>query len=301
MISRNGKKWTSISSTNLQKVSDNKLLSGKTKDLVRNSKKEIAGAKEISDKVDVVFIAMHGPFGEDGTIQGMLELAGVKYTGPGVLASALGMDKLMFRKVMSSLAILYPKYIALKKGEKITNIRKRLGSPPYFVKPHNQGSSVGCHLVKTEKEVVKAVQDAWKFSDVALVDKYIDGIEITCGIIGNNKPIVLPLVEIVPLRGEYFDYDSKYTESGAEEVVPARLPTKITSKVQEIALKVYKELGCKGFSRVDFILKDMKEPYVLEINTIPGLTPMSLLPKAAMGAGYSYSSFLDKIIHYAIE
>jgi len=301
LISRDGKKWKYISTTDLLKTSNDTLLSGDTKAMVKKSKKEISGARQIAGNVDVVFIAMHGPFGEDGTVQGMLELAGVKYTGPGVLASALGMDKLIFRKMLSSMGVPFPKYVPLKKSDKKVDLKKHLGPPPYFIKPHNQGSSVGCYLAKKEEEVTKAVRKAWKYSEIALVDEYIEGIEVTCGVIGNEKPIALPLVEIVPLKGEYFDYESKYTESGADEIVPARLPKTVTKNIQDMAVKVYEELGCKGFSRVDFILKNRKDPYVLEINTIPGLTPMSLLPKAALAAGFSYPNFLDKIVKYAVK
>ncbi len=237
-------------------------------------------------KADVVFIAMHGPFGEDGTIQGMLELAGLKYTGSGVTASAIGMDKIIFRKVMRAEGIPVPKSTT---------------KFPCFVKPHNQGSSVGASIVRNEKELAKAIKLARKYSDKVLVEEYLVGKEVTCAVLGNEDPKVLPVIEIVPLKGEFFDYESKYTESGAEEIVPARISKTLTKKVQDMAVKVYKAIGCRGFGRVDFILKDNQHPVVLEINTIPGLTPMSLLPKAAKAAGISYPRLLDRIIRYAIR
>jgi len=237
-------------------------------------------------KTDIVFIAMHGPFGEDGTVQGMLETAGVKYTGSGVLASALGMDKIMFRKIM--------------RAEKIP-VPKSTTRFPCFVKPHNQGSSVGASIARNKKELDAAVKLARRYSDKVLVEEYLSGKEVTCAVLGNENPKALPVIEIVPLKGEFFDYESKYTESGAEEIVPARISKPLTKKVQEIAVKVYKAIGCRGFARVDFILKDNKHPVVLEINTIPGLTPMSLVPKAAKAAGISYSQLLDRIIEYAIK
>lgn len=250
--------------------------------------------------IDVVFIAMHGPYGEDGTIQGMLELLGYKYTGSGVLASAIGMDKIMFRKLMDNEGITIPKYLVVKHGENFKNIHKVLRKTPYFVKPHNQGSSVGASIVHKQKDLGKALKMAHKFSNLALVDEYINGIELTCGIMGNDKPYALPIVEIVA-KNDFFDYESKYTESGAEELVPARINKKLTTKIQNIALQVYKSVGARGFARVDFILKNKKDPYVLEINTIPGLTPMSLFPKEANAAGISYPRLLATIIEYATQ
>ena len=235
---------------------------------------------------DLVFIAMHGPYGEDGTVQGMLELTGMPYTGSGVMASALGMDKLKFRDVMAANGIPIP---------------KTGGTPPLFVKPFNQGSSVGASIVKSKKDLKKAIQLARKYSDRVLVEEYIQGKEVTCAVLGNEKPLALPVIEIVPLKGDFFNYESKYTESGAEEIVPARISKLLTRKVQDMAVKVYKIVGCRGFARVDFILKDGKHPVVLEINTIPGLTPASLIPKAAKAAGISYSQLLDKVINYAIN
>lgn len=258
-------------------------------------------SKKLLSKLDVVFIAMHGPYGEDGTVQGMLELAGIPYTGPGVLASALGMNKIMFRKVLASEKIPIPNYIIVKKGQVAGRVFKALGKLPCFVKPHNQGSSVGASIVRTKKDLAKALNLAYQFSEIALVDEYIKGMEVTCGVLGNENPRPLPLVEIIPKKAEFFDYESKYAESGAEEIVPARISVKLTKKIQKMAIDVYKAIGCKGFSRVDFLLKNERYPVVLEINTIPGLTPMSLLPKAAKAAGISYSQLLDKIIGHALE
>lgn len=301
VVSRDGSKWYLTDRKTLLLQRDPLKLFGSGEDIDFNKgKSKLISLNNIRGKVDVVFIAMHGRFGEDGAVQGMLELAGIPYTGPGVLASALGMDKLMFRKVMSSAGIPIPKYVVFKKGQKISNLNLHLGEYPYFVKPHNQGSSVGNTIVRSRADLKSALNKALEFSDTALIDEYIEGIEITCGILGNENPVALPLVEIKPLKGEFFDYDSKYLESGAEEIVPAIISKKLTKEIQNIALKVYKEIGCRGFSRVDFIVKQGKDPIVLEINTIPGLTPMSLLPKAAEAYGLSFTQLLDKIINYAI-
>lgn len=302
IISRTGETWRITSPAKLLSLKDPLKLRGTSKELIPLESKEIQGAIGVrKEKVDVVFIAMHGPFGEDGTVQGMLEIAGIIYTGSGVLASALGMDKEMFRRIMKAEQLPVPKYVVIEKGEPLGNIFKSLAKPPYFVKPNNQGSSVGASIVKSKSSLSRAISLAYEYGSKALVDEYIHGLEVTCGVLGNNKPIPLPVVEIVPLKGEFFDYESKYTESGAEEIVPARISTMLTKEIQDLAVKVYKAIGARGFSRVDFILKEKRHPVVLEINTIPGLTQMSLLPKAAKEAGITYSNLLDKIIKYALE
>lgn len=300
VISRNGQKWQLTTPRNLLALPDPLLSRGKDKALVNAREINIQRING-TNKVDVVFIAMHGPFGEDGTVQGMLEMAGLTYTGSGVLASALGMDKIMFRKIMLEEKIQIPKHVVLAKSEKYTKIFKTLGKPPYFVKPFNQGSSVGASIVKMNKDLKKALQLAFSYSDFALVDEYIRGMEVTCAILGNNRPYALPLIEIIPKKGEFFDYDSKYSESSSDEIVPARISKALTSKVQDLAITVHKAIGARGFSRVDFILKNERFPVVLEINTIPGLTPISLVPKAANAAGISYPDLLDKIIQYAFD
>lgn len=301
VISKSGTRWTLTNKKSLLKLTDTLSLKGTDKEIVLSESKALQGVNSLSEKkVDLVFIAMHGPFGEDGTVQGMLELVGIPYTGAGVLTSAIGMDKITFRKIMQTENIPIPKYTVVKHGENFKNVHKVLRRPPYFIKPYNQGSSVGASIVKKEKDLGKALKLAHKYAELALVDEYLKGMELTCAVIGNNKPYALPVIEIVP-KNEFFDYESKYTESGAEEIVPARIPKAVAKKIQDIAVKVYKALRCRGFGRVDFILKKGKEPVVLEINTIPGLTPMSLLPKAAKAAGISYSALLDRVINYALE
>lgn len=243
--------------------------------------------------VDVVFIAMHGPYGEDGTVQGFLELLGVPYIGSGVLASALGMDKIISRKIFNEAGLLVPKYQIAKKGKKDKiNIE-----PPLFVKPHNQGSSVGTSFVKNKKDLKKTLKLAWQYSHLALVEEYIEGVEVTASILGNGDPTVLPLTEIVPKK-DFFDYEAKYNENLTDEIVPARISQTLTKKAQRAGLLAYQSIGCKGFGRVDLIIRG-NNAYVLEVNTIPGLTPVSLFPKAAKAAGISYSRLLDKIIQFA--
>lgn len=302
IISRDSGTWRLVSPSNLLNAQNPLDLQGTTKELQVREAKNIPSLRSIeTDEKPIVFIAMHGPFGEDGTIQGMLELSGLSYTGSGVLASALGMDKIMFRKVLGKENIPLPIYIVLEKDEKVINIQKRIGKYPYFIKPSNQGSSVGSSIARNSNQLKKAIREAFKFSKLILVDEYLKGKEVTCALLGNKDPMALPIVEIIPKKGDFFDYKSKYYEGGAEEVVPAKISKKLTKEIQDISIKVHNILGCRGFSRVDFIIKDNKYPVVLETNTIPGLTPMSLFPKAAKAAGISYEKLLEKIIKYAEE
>jgi D-alanine-D-alanine ligase len=301
VISKDGTKWQLTNVESILSLKNPIELKGTNTEIVIQNKRDLGGSISSEKGIDVVFIAIHGPFGEDGTVQGILEASGIPYTGSGILASSLGMDKAMFRKIMIADKIAIPKYVVVDKNDKESYIFKTLGNPPYFVKPVDQGSSVGSSLVKTRKELPKALKDAFKYSDLALVDEYIKGLEVTCAVIGNENPVALPVTEIHPLKGEFFDYKSKYTESGSKEITPARISLSLTKKIQQLSLDVYKAIGCQGFGRVDLIIKNGKTPVVLEINTIPGLTTESLLPKAARAAGISYPKLLDTIINYATK
>ncbi len=299
IISKDGS-WSLTSKNEIANLVNPLDLRGTNKDIRLKKKIKINGVDFITNnKIDVVFIAMHGKFGEDGTIQGLLELTGIPYTGSGVAASAMGMDKDCFRKIMFSEKLPIPKHVVLKKGAKIDKVHKVLGIMPYFVKPVSGGSSVGASIANNLNELKKSIDLAFKYDDRVLVDEYIDGFEVTCAVVGGSTPKALPVVEIRPLKGKFFDYESKYAESGSEEIVPARINQITTKKIQQMSIKVFNLLNCKGFGRVDFILKDNKNPIILEINTIPGLTPMSLFPKAAKAAGVSYSNLLDIIIRNA--
>src|SRR3989338_3720469 len=253
---------------------------------------------KVINKVDVVFIAMHGPYGEDGTIQGLLELIDVPYTGSGVLASALGIDKISSRKLFTHAGLKVPNHQIFKKGQKQDNILRNLKFP-LFIKPHNQGSSVGTSKVSKKTNLKRALDIAFSFSHLVLVEEFIDGTEITCPILGNNHPFALPLVEIVP-KTAYFDYQAKYDEKLFDEIVPARINKSLAKKAHEVAISAYQTLGCRGFGRVDMIAKG-NDVYVLEVNTIPGLTPVSLFPKSAASIGISYPELLDKIITFALQ
>lgn len=247
---------------------------------------------------DFVFIAMHGKYGEDGTIQGLLEFLGIPYLGAGVLASALGMDKILFRKLMGHEGISSPQTVFVNKSN-IQYGKIKIFGFPLVVKPSRQGSSIGVSIVKNKEGLEKAFLLAFKYDENILAEEYLKGTEVTCGVLGNKKPIALPVVEIIP-RNEFFNYESKYDANMCEEIVPARISDKLTKKVQETAVRVYQSIGCRGFGRVDMIIGG-GVPYVLEINTIPGLTSNSLLPKSAAAAGIGYSELLDRLISLSLE
>lgn len=248
-------------------------------------------------KPDVAFLALHGKFGEDGKIQGYLESLGIKHTGSGILASAIGMNKIIFRKIVEKNNILSPKYIVV---DKKNSSAKPPFKPPYFVKPFDGGSSVGVSLAPNLKELPKAIAIALKYSDMALIEKYIKGTEVSCGVLGNENPKALPVIEIRPNKNIFFDYKSKYSKKGANEIAPARISEELTKRIQKLSLSVYKIIGCSGYARVDFMLENGNKPVVLEINTLPGMTANSLLPKEARAAGISYSELLDMIISFAV-
>lgn len=301
VVSRDGRTWELKTTEQILLYSPELLLKSRTKKLF---KKEVGGRKiilqpeSISQKAEVVFIALHGPFGEDGTIQGMLELVGVPYTGAGVLASALGMDKPMFRKVMRSERVRIPQYLIFEKNDDLRIVWRKFPLP-VVVKPSSQGSSVGITIVHKKSQLAQAAGKAFSYGPKIIVEEYLEGTEIACGILGNKNPFALPLVEIIPKK-EFFNYEAKYVAGMSEEIIPARISPKLTMEIKNLAIKVYKAIDCRGFGRVDMIICRGK-PYVLEINTIPGLTPNSLLPKEAAVAGISYSEMLDKIIEFALE
>lgn len=265
-----------------------------------------SGRFTLPPKIDLVFLALHGPYGEDGTIQGMLEMLEIPYTGSGVLASALGMDKIMSRQIFSSIGLTVPKSRVFAKGDSLSSFIFDLSSFtsfPFVVKPHNQGSSVGVSLVESKKDLIKAVSSALSFPRaLVLVEEYLDGREITCGVLGNSgqNPSCLPLTEIRP-KGHYkfFDWEAKYVAGESEEITPAPLDRDLTNKVKSACLTAYESLGCRGYARVDTIV-EKDQVYILEINTLPGMTVTSLIPQQAKAAGLSFSELLDKIIAYSL-
>lgn len=236
---------------------------------------------KIDQTIEIALIALHGKGGEDGVIQGYLETLGIKYTGSGVLASAIGMNKKIFRMVAEKNHFL---------------MAKETKKAPCVVKPSNGGSSVGVSIVKNDGELKNAINKAKKYDNEVIVEEYLKGTEVSCGILGNE---ILPVIEIVP-KNHFFNYEAKYTKGMSEEICPARLSNIITKKIQTETKRIFKIIGGRGYVRVDFIVKNDKI-YVLEINTLPGLTSNSLLPKEARAIGISYSQLLDKIIELALN
>jgi len=259
--------------------------------------------------VDVVFIAMHGTYGEDGTVQGFLELAGVPYTGSGVLASALAMNKLKSSEIFSFHGLKVPKYLHFSKKEwnreskkLVEEISEKI-SLPCVIKPSNCGSSVGITIVRKIDDLENAVQTAFSYDESVLAQEYVSGAEVTCAVLdedGDKEPIALPPTQIIPKTSEFFDYHAKYTPGATEEITPPRLPAEIIKKIQNSALQVHKIIGCSGMSRTDMIVSG-SDVFIIETNTIPGMTETSLYPQAAAAVGITFPELLDRIIQSALN
>lgn len=263
-------------------------------------------------RYDVAFVAMHGPGGEDGTIQGMLTLAGLPYTGPGVLASALAMDKEKAKEIFASHGIPVPRhevvgraaYLAATPEQRSALAARatRAVGLPCVVKPVAGGSSFATSLARDPEAVEEAVRLALDDDDRAIVEEHVDGIEVTCGVLGGGPweaARALPVTEIVPRSSDFFDYRAKYTASACDEITPARIPPEVASQVQRLAIAAHDALGCEGMSRTDLIVRD-GQPLVLETNTIPGLTVTSLLPQGAAAVGIEFPSLLGLLIESAM-
>ena len=268
---------------------------------ISNSNYVRAINSKLFDNVDIAFLALHGKWGEDGTIQSLLELRGIKYTGSKVLASALAMDKIMSKILFQHYNVVTPKWITIenhhndyyKLAEKIKN---EFGFP-CVVKPNDQGSTVGISICKSEEELPAAFDLAKSYSDRILVEEFIDGHEVTVAIL-DNEP--LPVLEIKPKHNVY-DYECKYTSGMSEYEMPAKIPKEVAVQIQEQALAAHISLGCKVYSRADFRLSNDLKPYCLEVNTLPGMTSTSLVPKMAKAVGISFEELIEKIIVLSLE
>jgi len=236
--------------------------------------------KIIKSKIDVAFIALHGTYGEDGVIQGILEFLRIPYTGSGVLASALAMNKEKTQEILEYNGIAVPEWTVIKEKQELNKIKIKY---PVVLKPVCEGSAVGVFIVKNLKEAKNKFLKVKKFGGAVMVQKYIEGTEISVPILGEK---VLPIIEIIPAN-KFYDYDAKYTPGKSKHIIPARITSDITKKAGAIAKKVHELLGCKDMSRTDIIVQGNKL-YVLETNTIPGMTAVSLLPEAAKAAGISF-------------
>jgi len=247
----------------------------------------------IKKKIESAFLALHGRFGEDGTIQGMLELMGIPYTGSGVLASALALHKIMAKKVFHYEKIPTPFFQVFERSEIEKGLPKNLSlSLPVVVKPAAEGSTIGVSMVRKEEELLPALKKAGKHDEEILVEELMKGKEITVGIL---EDLPLPVIEIVPKSGVY-DYHSKYTKGETEYILPARMPREKYLTAQELSLRAFKALGCSGYARVDLMLDERDNPFVLEVNTLPGMTETSLIPKAAHYAGIAFEDLAERIL-----
>lgn len=259
----------------------------------------------LRERPDVAVICLHGKYGEDGTIQGMLELLDIPYTGSGVLASALAISKSMAKKIFHVEGIPTPPSITVRGRAAADAFLRDLQQGtaavpcPAVVKPSTQGSTIGISIVRQPENMAAALSTALAYDEEVVVEKFVDGIEITGPVLGNEHLECLPLVEIVPTSG-FYDYEAKYTPGATDEIVPARLTAEQTREAQELAMRAHRALGCRGFSRTDMLVA-ADGIWVLEVNTIPGMTPTSLLPRSAAAHGLSFSQLLDRMIELALE
>jgi D-alanine-D-alanine ligase len=248
-------------------------------------------------EVDVVFPVLHGPFGEDGTVQGLLELAGVPYVGAGVAASSLAMDKDQFKSVMRDKGIPVTRNVTLRPGDPVQ-------SPypfPVFVKPARLGSSVGISKAHDDGELVSAVETAFRHDEKVLVEEFVDGIEVEVGVLGNHKPIASIPGEIAVTNNEWYDYEAKYVDGEMELIVPARISEEQLALVQELAVRAFVASDCEGMARVDMFVRRDGEVLVNELNTIPGFTATSVYAKLFEHSGIPYGELLDRLVDLALE
>lgn len=245
------------------------------------------------ERIEIAFLALHGRYGEDGTIQGMLELMRIPYTGSGVLASALALHKIMAKKIFVSEGIPTPQFEEIRKDEIERKTEKNsILTPPLVVKPAREGSTIGVSIVRSRNELLAALKEAGNYDNEILIEKYISGKEITVGIL---EEIPLPIIEIVPKSG-FYDFHSKYTKGETQYIIPAQIPREKYLYAQEISLKAFKALGCSSFARVDLVTDEEGNPFVIDVNTMPGMTETSLFPKAAEFAGIQFGELVERIL-----
>ena len=243
-------------------------------------------------KIDFAYNILHGPLGEDGTVQGMLDYLGIPYSGCGVLASALAMDKAFSKKIFKASGIPTPAWQCAEKNGKALKVTKF----PVVVKPLAQGSALGVSIARNKRQLVLALKKAFRLGGRAIIESYVAGTEITVGVLGDKT---LPAVEIVP-ENEFYDFEAKYKKGKSKHIIPPRLPSGVIKRAQATALKAFRALGCRAVSRIDIIIDKRGVPWVLEANTIPGMTETSLLPDEARAAGLSFEELILEIIGYSL-
>ncbi len=246
----------------------------------------------VNDRYDRAFIALHGRFGEDGTVQGALELMGMPYTGSGVMASALGMDKWRSKLVWQAGGLPVPEYLMLEESSK--DVVEKLGLP-LFVKPANEGSSVGITKVKNKDDLSQAYLHAAQYDRLVIAERYIGGGEFTVAILGDKA---LPVIRIEP-ASEFYDYEAKYLRNDTRYLCPSGLDAEMEGEMQRLAERAFALIGAQGWGRVDFLMSETGQPYVLEINTSPGMTDHSLMPMAARNAGIGFEELVLRVLELA--
>lgn len=256
--------------------------------------------------VDLVFIALHGKYGEDGKVQSILEMLEIPYLGSGVLASALAMDKSKAKQIFGLHGIPIAKSTAynLKETEGLQKVEDSIHANfdvPFVIKPNSEGSTLGLTIINDKNQIKEALLNAKESDDFAIVEQFIEGTELTVPVKGKmGAETTLPIIEIIP-KNDLYDYESKYTEGGSEHIIPARISEEMTAKVKEYAVKAHQVLGCETYSRADFILTKENIPYILEVNTLPGMTSTSLFPDAAKKVGLSYEEMIEEFVQLSIK
>lgn len=269
-------------------------------DLTRDNMGEL-----LNIPMDIAYLALHGKGGEDGAIQGMLELAGIAYTGSGIEASANCINKIRTKELLCLAGLPTPKFVKLSEREcadrekTVKYLVAHIGLPLVLKSPC-EGSSIGVFIVDSEDKVADAIDEIFKYGHMLLAEEFVDGVELTLPILGNSEPYVLPAVEITS-ENEFYDYESKYTEGMCHHIIPARISPRDIERMKDVGLRAYECLGCAGLSRIDFILDKDRGPMIIEINTLPGMTEMSLFPDSARYAGISFAELIERIIDYALE
>jgi D-alanine-D-alanine ligase len=259
----------------------------------------VAGKPEPLGDIDVVFPVLHGPFGEDGTVQGLLELAGVAYVGAGVAASAVCMDKDLFKAVMRAKDVPVVPSVTVRRWQ-----RDQVENPfgyPVVVKPARLGSSVGISIVRSHDEFAGAIELAFEHDEKILLEEYLGGVEVECSVLGNEEPIASIPGEIVPLVSDWYDFSAKYDEGGMDLIIPPRIDADAITRVQELAVASFVASECEGMARVDFFVRENGEVLVNELNTIPGFTATSVYAKLFEASGISYPELLDRLVDLALE
>jgi D-alanine-D-alanine ligase len=259
----------------------------------------VAGKPEPLGDIDVVFPVLHGPFGEDGTVQGLLELAGVAYVGAGVAASAVCMDKDLFKAVMRAKDVPVVPSVTVRRWQR-AGVENPFGFP-VVVKPARLGSSVGISIVRSREDFDQAVELAFEHDEKILLEEYVGGVEVECSVLGNEKPIASIPGEIVPLASDWYDYSAKYDEGGMDLIIPPRIEAEAIGRVQELAVASFVASECEGMARVDFFVRENGEVLVNELNTIPGFTATSVYAKLFEASGIPYPELLDRLVDLALE